>query len=252
MRTFVLGDLHGCYRGLKQVLERCKINKEEDRLIFLGDICDGWPDVYECVEELLTIPNRIDILGNHDEWFLRWILSGYHSDGWRQGGKATALSYCKRVPEENMHLNRAGGFMEFLLPQDIPFAHRRFFEQMQLYYVENGRCFVHGGFDRLLTMEQNEHNHEYMFYWDRDLWEKALCCKGLDRLKTADDFTEIFIGHTTCQRIDEMRPVCAGGVWNLDTGGGWNGKLTIMDLDTKEYWQSDVVTELYPEVPGRK
>ena len=28
-------------------------------------------------------------------------------------------------------------------------------------------------------------------------------------------------------------------VWDLDTGGGYEGKLTIMNVHTKEYWQSD-------------
>lgn len=40
-------------------------------------------------------------------------------------------------------------------------------------------------------------------------------------------------------------------VWNLDTGSGFSGKLTIMDIDTKEFWQSDFVRELYPNENGR-
>ena len=28
-------------------------------------------------------------------------------------------------------------------------------------------------------------------------------------------------------------------------------KLTIMDLDTQEYWQNDLVKELYPNEKGR-
>ena len=39
----------------------------------------------------------------------------------------------------------------------------------------------------------------------------------------------------------------------MDTGAGWNGKLTIMDVDTEEYWQSDLVESLYPnETNARK
>jgi len=35
-------------------------------------------------------------------------------------------------------------------------------------------------------------------------------------------------------------------VWDLDTGAGWSGKLTIMmDIDTKEYWQSELSKDLY-------
>lgn len=40
-------------------------------------------------------------------------------------------------------------------------------------------------------------------------------------------------------------------IMDLHTGFGWNGKLTIMDIDTHEYWQSDNVQKLYPNEPGR-
>ena len=44
----------------------------------------------------------------------------------------------------------------------------------------------------------------------------------------------------------------ACNVWDLDTGGGWGGKLTIMDIDSHEYWQSDLVPDLYPHIQGRR
>jgi len=37
----------------------------------------------------------------------------------------------------------------------------------------------------------------------------------------------------------------------MDTGAGWNGRLTIMNTDTKEYFQSDKVNDLYPNERGR-
>ncbi|ULT39931.1 hypothetical protein KRR40_34415 [Niabella defluvii] len=43
------------------------------------------------------------------------------------------------------------------------------------------------------------------------------------------------------------QPLNAFNIWNLDTGAGSSGRLTIMDVDTKEYWQSDPLNELYPE-----
>ncbi len=47
-------------------------------------------------------------------------------------------------------------------------------------------------------------------------------------------------------------PMHVCNIWNLDTGGGWYGKLTIMNLQTKEYWQSDYVQDLYPKSDGRR
>ena len=43
----------------------------------------------------------------------------------------------------------------------------------------------------------------------------------------------------------------AGNIFNLDTGAGWDGKLTIMDIDTLRYWQSDNVKTLYKDERGR-
>jgi len=40
-------------------------------------------------------------------------------------------------------------------------------------------------------------------------------------------------------------------VWNVDTGAAFKGPVTIMDADTKEFWQSDFVYTLYPEENGR-
>ena len=45
--------------------------------------------------------------------------------------------------------------------------------------------------------------------------------------------------------------MCRCNVWNLDTGGGYEGKLTVMDVETKELWQSDFVNTLYSNERGR-
>lgn len=37
-----------------------------------------------------------------------------------------------------------------------------------------------------------------------------------------------------------------------DVHGGYKGKLTIMDIDTKEFWQSDFLDILYPDDLGRR
>ena len=47
-KTFVVGDIHGGYKSLMQVLGRAKFDYEKDTLICLGDVADGWPEVDEC------------------------------------------------------------------------------------------------------------------------------------------------------------------------------------------------------------
>ena len=66
MKRYVVGDIHGNYKALKQVLKRSKFDYEKDELIIIGDVVDGYNCSFEVVEELLKIKNRIFIIGNHD------------------------------------------------------------------------------------------------------------------------------------------------------------------------------------------
>jgi serine/threonine protein phosphatase 1 len=64
-------------------------------------------------------------------------------------------------------------------------------------------------------------------------------------------YHEIYIGHTPVTKIGKTVPVHKACVWNMDTGAAFMGPLTIMDVDTKEFWQSDPLPEIYPNEKGR-
>ncbi len=73
-----------------------------------------------------------------------------------------------------------------------------------------------------------------------------------DKNRTMGDFNKVFVGHTSTSRLDPtLKPVKACNVWALDQGAGWEGRLTLMNVETEEYFQSDIVKELYPNVKGR-
>lgn len=129
--------------------------------------------------------------------------------------------------------------------------HQKFFKKQLKYYLDaNNRLFVHGGFNRHYQI--NHQQIDYIYWWDRDLWLQALSANSAQLpLRFKDEFTEIYIGHTSTTNWGTDKPMNVGIIWNLDTGGGFDGKLTIMDIDTKEYWQSDPVKELYSHEKGR-
>ena len=64
-------------------------------------------------------------------------------------------------------------------------------------------------------------------------------------------YKEIYIGHTPTTHIGDAVPVNKACVWNIDTGAGFQGKITIMDINTKEYWQSEPLHNLYFDEKGR-
>jgi serine/threonine protein phosphatase 1 len=69
--------------------------------------------------------------------------------------------------------------------------------------------------------------------------------------KRLTNYKEIFIGHTPISKTGHATPQKRANVWNVDTGAAFKGPLTIMDVDTKEFWQSDPVHTLYPGEKGR-
>jgi serine/threonine protein phosphatase 1 len=248
-RIICAGDIHGAAKALEQCFERSKFDLDNDTLIQLGDIVDGYDEVYECVEQLLNVKNLIALKGNHCDWFEYWLRTGYHPDNWTQGGKATAKSYLRQIGSEDMISRSVNGYLVALNPEDIPSLHRQFFlmEQRLYYKDDENNIFVHGGFHRSVPIEENARLHSHDLFWNRDLWSQAKSCKN-GGLKFSEDVNEVYIGHTACHgwRNPLALPLKEAQVWNLDTGAGSTGKLTFMDIHTKEYWQSDFVTELYP------
>jgi serine/threonine protein phosphatase 1 len=261
-RTLCVGDIHGNYLALKQVLERCNFDNEKDTLISLGDVVDGHSQSFEVVEELLKIKNLIAIKGNHDDWFWQWIVTGINPANWGQGQKATGLSYLEHDSpgkEWYEYIDTPGGGKEFrvsLRPIHLPVAHKDFFKNQLPYHLDHqDRLFVHGGFNRHYPLEEQGD----ILWWDRDLWHAALLYEGMTKgmleekpkFKMVGDYSEVYIGHTSIQFWEENAPMKAANITNLDTGAGWYGKLTIYDVDTKEFWQSDPAKELYPDFHGR-
>lgn len=261
-RTLCVGDLHGNFKGFKQALERCNFDYDNDTLISLGDVVDGHSQSYEVVEELLKIKNLISVKGNHDDWFLQWLRTGINPTNWTQGQKATGLSYTTHNnPNQEWYnyVDSPGGgkhFVVSLKPNHVPYNHRQFFINQVNYYLDSqNRLFVHGGFNRHYPLEEQGD----ILWWDRDLWSQALSWEsmgavesiGKPKFKMVGDFNEVFIGHTSTQFWKSNVPMKAANIWNLDTGGGWSGFVTIMDIDTKEFWQSDAGNVLYPEFKGR-
>lgn len=64
MRTLVVGDIHGCYGELKELLEKADLNRE-DRIIALGDIIDRGPESPEVLEFFRSQPGASSLMGNH-------------------------------------------------------------------------------------------------------------------------------------------------------------------------------------------
>lgn len=275
-RTLVIGDIHGNLKALEQLLDRCNYDFVHDTLIFLGDYVDGWPESAQVISKLIYLKNKAEsspgegkvicLRGNHDKWCEEFLFTGSLQSLWlNQGGRSTLESYQKA---------------ELTNSQE----HRDFFRSLINYHIDDqDRGFAHGGFVSRKGLGHDAQESNY--YWDRDMWELAVAMHStydqvLDQDSNYDQHfrpnpyrflkhKEVYIGHTTTNswnvkphypEYDDPNQAKGGkitipmnrcNVWNLDTGCGYLGKLTALDIDTKEYWQSDYAQSFYPGQFGR-
>lgn len=217
-RRLVIGDVHGQYKALKQVLKKSNFDYDNDTLICLGDVCDGFgtPKVKECYDELLKIKNLIYILGNHDYWAKDWMNNKYTGRPpfvWTsQGGIETMRSYG-------------------MDSHNVPDTHKALlnYEAKYYYLTQDNILFVHGGIDPDKPLEENTHLD---MMWDRELISYA-------KKNVIGDYKQVFVGHTPTIALGyEDKPQQFNNLTMMDTGADV-GRVTIMDVDTREYWQSE-------------
>jgi serine/threonine protein phosphatase 1 len=240
MRTFVIGDIHGGLKALIQLLNKIEV-KDEDKIVFVGDYVDGWSESAQVIQFLIELSQKINcifIKGNHDVWCEDWLRTDEVNPTWyMHGGKETIDSYEGFSFEDKK-------------------KHLAFFEDMPLYYIDDeNRLFLHAGFTSMHGVEKEVFSN--FFYFDRTLWEMALT---MDKRIEKDSviypsrlkhYNEIYIGHTPTINFEVGVPMNAMNVWNIDTGAAFFGKLSGINIETKEFFQSDNLPELYPNEKGR-
>jgi serine/threonine protein phosphatase 1 len=235
--TYVMGDLHGNYKGMVQAIERSPFDPAQDRLITIGDYIDGGAhiEVLPVMEYLMNLPNWIGILGNHDAWALDAISENWINieDIWyHQGGKSTLESMGIGTNLVGHH-RVFGGY-----PPPIFSA---FLNSLIKYYIDDdNNAYVHAGWKNQQHKIENSLSFQMDggsdLYWNREFWNKAGSNAYPD-----NPYNKVFIGHSQSYSYPEKRK----NVWNIDSGAGYDGYVTIMNVDTEEFWKSDATSELY-------
>lgn len=223
-QRYVLGDLHGAYKALEQVLRKSNFNDEIDSLYFLGDISDGYPEAPEAIERFLKIQNFFPVIGNHD-LFLKEFSEGIINPRWADiGGCQTIIDF--------------KGFDTSLL--------KKYFQKANYYYVVDETILCHGGFNHNKTITSQK---KLNFCINRKLFELSQVYeKQKLRIKIKYDdhdtlkIKNVIIGHTPTK---SKQPEKHSNVLNIDSGCGSTGRLTLMNFDNFKFVQSDLSSKLY-------
>jgi serine/threonine protein phosphatase 1 len=216
MLTYAIGDIHGCYGKLCNLLDHCMAHRgaRDFRLVFLGDYVDRGEQSREVVELLIETqaqaPDRIVCLkGNHEEMLLTAAKGGDAEVWLYNGGDTTLASY---------GVDRAA---------DIPSAHLQWFEALALAITDERRFFVHAGARPGIPLQQQSKND---LLWIREPFLSDPRDHGL----------YVVHGHTPSRsRAPELRR----NRLNLDTGACFGGPLTAAAFDESMVGPSIFITD---------
>jgi len=227
-RLLAIGDVHGCANTLKSLIDKVSPTPN-DTLIFLGDMIDRGPRVFETIEyliELMELYNCVFLMGNHESMLLNYLKRSVNSGGWDRmsnddhsmfmfnGGTVTLDSYSDNLGIE--------GDLSF---SDLPESHQNFYDNLKYAYEEDEFVFVHAGIDPNYPMEEQQ-LHDLLWIRDKFLYSQGTPMKG----------RVIVHGHTPMERYEMIKyneDNKDQGRINLDSGCVFNEVLTCMDVRSR-------------------
>ncbi len=201
-KIFAIGDIHGCFDKLCALMDKIKIDRNNDILLFLGDYIDRGHSSFDVVEYLIDLKKHFQkivfLKGNHEEMLEKYLSGKDRLTYLINGGRPTLESYMKR--------SRTTG------SPPIPQEHLDFFESLSLYYESDNYIFVHAGLRENIPLEMQDPAD---FLWIRE-----------DFVHSDFDFGKIVVfGHTPYKE-----PLVEPNKIGIDTGAVYGNKLTCVEL----------------------
>ncbi|MCX7422167.1 MAG: metallophosphoesterase family protein [Planctomycetia bacterium] len=204
-RLIAIGDIHGHAKALRRLLEQVQPNPA-DTIVTLGDCVNRGPysrDVLDCLLELQHACRLISILGNHDEMMLDSRNDRFALERWAtQAGEETLRSYGEPLAISN-----------------VPQAHWDLLSSFVSFHETDHFIFVHANYCWYTPMDQQPAS---LLRW-----------LSLDESKPQPHRSEkiVILGHTPGPIRDFGHYRC------IDTGCGFGGLLTAMEVHTGQCWQ---------------
>ncbi len=210
-RIYAIGDIHGCFEKLCDLMNKIDIAPDSDVIVFLGDYIDRGLKSFEVVEYLIDIKDRfkktIFLKGNHEEMFLNYLSGTDKLLYLMNGGEQTLESYL-------MHHSR--GSDDPVIPQ----KHIDFFNSLALFYQTDDYIFVHAGLRNKIPLEMQDPKD---ILWIRSRFINSGYIFG----------KRVVFGHTPT-----AAPIVQPNKIGIDTGAVYGGFLTCVKLPDLLFYQA--------------
>lgn len=211
-KTYIIGDVHGCYHTLLKLIEQLPKNSE---LIFVGDLCDRGLYTKDVIE-FVKINNYRCIMGNHEHYMIehllhqnepRWLSKEY------MGGKETMQSYNGYEKLLNEHLRWLQTLPTYILKDN--------------YFITHAFCLPY--YKRRNHLDK-KHAMMVNRVADKDEW-------GYDWEDGYEEYDIINIfGHDHSDDIQISR-----NFYGIDTGCVYGNRLSAIELGTMKIFEQKVL-----------
>ena len=222
----IIGDIHGCYNELCELINKLGYPRNDRKLIFLGDLCDRGPnnmEVLRLVMDMVKSGNAYCVQGNHDSKLLRYIK-----------GSNVQLSHGLQITTEQLQTKSEEFIKETKIFLDSLISH---------YIFDNGRLAVaHAGIIEKYQGRGSNRVRSFCLYGDTtgETDEYGLPV----RLPWANEYRGkalVVYGHTPTLEAEIINnTIC------IDTGCVFGGKLTAYRYPEGEIISIKAEREYYP------
>ena len=224
-RVLAIGDMHGNFNRLLNLIHKVDFDPEQDFLILLGDYIDRGDENMRCLRwamEMSEKKNVIALRGNHEQMmYYYYMLGGTEGSIWLPNGgsltKRELDAWLKREPDA---LQRCLDFIRLR-----PMYHQMFIEGQE--YI-----FVHAGLRNGIPL--NKQTEEAL------LWSRG------EFYRNYTGSAKVICGHTptpyfNVERADQYYPLkLDNNITIIDTGSFLpQGRISCIDVISDTIWQSN-------------
>ena len=260
-RTFVCGDIHGCYPELMHFLQLVGFDFNKDILYATGDLIDRGMDNMLSLGLLYEKWFR-SVRGNHDDMMIRTLLlnDDMMRTTWQRNGGMWYLV------EDQGELRAIAKDMVDLMPNIIVVGDDA--DRFNIVHAEIIKRDVSNGHperipvtDKMIDLYEFSEDDIDNQLWGRNLYDtKMYKFPNYPRCRDENFMSLTFCGHTTVeatQRNEQQVFLDGGGVfnkWHCQLTGSWNA-LTFADpyrrIVYRYNMQTHTLTETYLDMVER-
>ena len=201
-RTIFLGDIHGCYDELTQLLEKLRL-RQDDRVLAVGDLTVKGPKNAEVLDLFANDSRFASVVGNHDLALVR-----HWGDKTNPLNKAQAKAFQELNTKDDRY---------FLYLASLPFL------------INLGsHVVVHAGVRPGIPLDKQSSDDLVEL---RTLGEDRTSREGIPWYEAYEGPATVMFGHWPAPE-----PRLARHAIGLDTGCVYGGQLTAYVLETEEFF----------------